>query len=558
MERIWLKNYPKGVAADANLEHHRTIKELIENNLARFSQNTAYGCMGQALTFGQLDELSARFGAWLQSKGLAKGARIALMMPNVLSYPVCVFGALRAGYAVVNVNPLFTPRELEYQLNDSGAEAIVILTNFSHTLQQIVAKTSLRLIVFASTGNPAARGDGAAQIGEPLASAFSSLRPFVLECALEDAASVTLHDPAIDPEDVAFLQYTGGTTGVSKGAMLTHRNITAVVAQTSAFIGPPLGDAVNGKISIITALPLYHIFALVLNCFCMLEFGGKSILIPNPRDMDGFMKTLRENPFQMISGVNTLFNGMLNHPQFANLDFSMLKATIGAGMAVQRATAEQWTKATGCTLIEGYGLTETSATVCVNPLDLAEYNGSVGLPISSTWVSIRNDDNEEVPPGRPGEVCIKGPQVMAGYWNNPEETAGAMTQDGYFRSGDMGTMDEQGYVRIVDRKKDMINVSGFNVYPSELEQVVSMHPGVLEAAAIGVPDERSGEAVKLFVVKRDSTLTEQGLRDFYGGQLTGYKRPKFIEFREALPKSNVGKILRKELRRLWEEPPPQS
>lgn len=509
MERIWLKNYPAGLPAEVNLARYRTIKELIEDNVARFGTNVAYHCMGEELTFGQLDEFSKRFGAWLQSTGLAKGARIALMMPNVLQYPVCVFGALRAGYVVVNVNPLYTARELEHQLGDSGAEAIVVLESFAPVLRQVVGKTPLRFIVLASTGDLSGRKGNmaaeAARNAEKPDSAFSPRRALAFERALQDGASATLHDPAINPEDVAFLQYTGGTTGVSKGAMLTHRNITAVVIQTNAFIGPPLGNAVNGTASIVTALPLYHIFALVLNCFCMLEFGAKSILIPNPRDMDGLTKTIGKNRFQMISGVNTLFNGLLNHPDFAEGDFSELKLTIGAGMAVQKSTADKWKKVTGCTLIEGYGLTETSATVTVNPVDLPEYNGSVGLPIPSTWVSIRNDDNEELSSGQPGEVCIKGPQVMAGYWNSPEETAAVMTKDGYFRSGDIGTMDEQGYVRIVDRKKDMIIVSGFNVYPTEVEQVVTMHPGVLEAAAIGVQDEQSGEAVKLFVVKKDPT-----------------------------------------------------
>jgi len=550
MDKIWLKSYPPGVPAEIDWRQHRSVGELFARNCERYSARPAYHNMGATLSFGEVDRLSQRFGAWLQSKGLAKGARVAIMMPNCLQFPVCLFGALRAGYTVVNVNPLYTPRELAHQLKDSGAEAIIILENFAHVLEQVLAQTAVKHVVIASLGDllgfkghivnfvvrhvkkmvPAWRIDGAQR--------FNAM--------LEGAAGLELRPVEIGPEDVAFLQYTGGTTGVAKGATLLHRNILANLEQAAAWVKPFIEEDVPQVI--ITALPLYHIFSLTANCLLMLKIGGLNVLITNPRDMPGFIKELRKHRFTMFTGVNTLFNGLLNQPDFASVDFSVLRITLGGGMAVQKAVAERWKQVTGCTLVEAYGLSETSPAATINPLDLKEYNGAIGLPVPSTEISIRGEDGKEVAQGEPGEICIRGPQVMAGYWQQPEATAAVMTADGYFMSGDLGTMDERGYVRVVDRKKDMFKVSGFNVYPNEVEAVVASHPGVLECAAIGVPDEHSGEVVKLFVVKRDPALTEETLRQYCHDNLTGYKRPKHIEFRSELPKTNVGKILRRALR----------
>ena len=549
MDKIWLKSYPPGVPAEIDYRQHKSIGELFEASVAKFRDRPAYHNMGKSISFGELDRLSRAFGAWLQAKGLAKGARVAVMMPNCLQYPACIFGILRAGGTVVNVNPLYTARELEHQLKDSGAEAIVILENFAHVLQEVIGKTSVKHVVVAALGDML--GPKGLLVNFVLRNVKKMVPAYELPNAqrfnamIAEGGGGTLRAVDVGYEDPAFLQYTGGTTGVSKGAVLVHRNILANLEQASAWLMPFLNDQPQ---VIITALPLYHIFSLTANCLIMTKLGGCNILITNPRDIPGFVKELGKHKFTMITGVNTLFNALLNHPDFAKLDFSGLRVALGGGMAVQKAVADRWKQVTGVTLVEAYGLSETSPAATINPLDLKEYNGAIGLPISSTEISIRGDDGRELPIGQAGEVCIRGPQVMAGYWQRPDETARVMTPDGYFCTGDVGIMDDKGFVRIVDRKKDMILVSGFNVYPNEIENVVAMHQGVLECAAIGVPDANSGEAVKLFVVKRDPALTEADLRKHCEENLTGYKRPKQIEFRPDLPKTNVGKILRRELR----------
>ena len=550
VEKIWLKSYPPGVPAEIDFRQFKSIGDLFEKSCAKFRDRTAYVNMGRSLTFGELEHLAAAFGAWLQSRGLARGTRIALMMPNCLQYPVCVFGALRAGYAVVNVNPLYTARELEHQLKDSGAEVIIILENFAHVLEQVVGHTAVKHVVLASLGDML--GAKGLLVNFVLRHVKKMVPGFKLAGALRfndviaEGRRNDLKKVEVDIEDVAFLQYTGGTTGVSKGATLVHRNILANLEQSTAWVRPFMKeDAVQ---VIITALPLYHIFSLTANCLKMMRLGGCNVLITNPRDIPGFVKELGKHRFTMITGVNTLFNALLNNADFARVDFSSLRISLGGGMAVQKAVADRWKQVTGCTLVEAYGLSETSPAATINPLDLKEYNGSIGLPIPSTIITIRDDDARELPVGETGEICIAGPQVMTGYWNSPAETAKVMTPDGAFRTGDIGIMDGQGYVRIVDRKKDMVLVSGFNVYPNEIEGVVAMHPGVLECAAVGVPDEHSGEAVKLFVVKKDPALTEADLLQHCKDNLTGYKRPKQVVFRTELPKTNVGKILRRVLR----------
>ncbi|MEI6300379.1 MAG: long-chain-fatty-acid--CoA ligase [Betaproteobacteria bacterium] len=550
MEKIWLKSYPPGVPAEIDFRQFKSIGDLFEKSCAKFRDRTAYVNMGRSLTFGELEHLAAAFGAWLQSRGLARGTRIALMMPNCLQYPVCVFGALRAGFAVVNVNPLYTARELEHQLKDSGAEVIIILENFAHVLEQVVGRTAVKHVVLASLGDML--GAKGLLVNFVLRHVKKMVPGFKLAGALRfndviaEGRRNDLKKVEVDIEDVAFLQYTGGTTGVSKGATLVHRNILANLEQSTAWVRPFMKeDAVQ---VIITALPLYHIFSLTANCLKMMRLGGCNVLITNPRDIPGFVKELGKHRFTMITGVNTLFNALLNNADFARVDFSSLRISLGGGMAVQKAVADRWKQVTGCTLVEAYGLSETSPAATINPLDLKEYNGSIGLPIPSTIITIRDDDARELPVGETGEICIAGPQVMTGYWNSPAETAKVMTPDGAFRTGDIGIMDGQGYVRIVDRKKDMVLVSGFNVYPNEIEGVVAMHPGVLECAAVGVPDEHSGEAVKLFVVKKDPALTEADLLQHCKDNLTGYKRPKHVVFRTELPKTNVGKILRRVLR----------
>jgi long-chain acyl-CoA synthetase len=550
VEKIWLKDYPKGVPAEIDINEYASVREVFEESVARYGERPSYTCMGKTLTFDELNTLSAAFGSFLQANGCGKGARVALMMPNILQYPVCLFGILRAGCTVVNVNPLYTARELEHQLVDSGAEILVVVENFAHTVQEVVGKANkLRRIVVTSIGELLGfRGiavDLAIRHVKRMVPKFRLPDSIKLSDALADGRRRTLERIGIGHEDIAFLQYTGGTTGVAKGAILLHRNIVANLLQARAWLRPFLGDK---REVVITPLPLYHIFSLTANCLVFMTLGGENILIPNPRDIPGFVKEMARHRFTVFTGVNTLFNALVNNVEFPKLDFAALRITLGGGMAVQEAVAVKWKEVTGCTLVEAYGLTETSPAALVNPLDIPAYNGTIGLPIPSTDVVLRDDAGKDVPLGQPGEICVRGPQVMAGYWNRPDETANVMTPDGFFMTGDIGVMNEKGYVKIVDRKKDMILVSGFNVYPNEIEAVVAMHPGVLECAAVGVPDEKSGEAVKLFVVKRDPSLTADALLAFCRTQLTGYKVPREVEFRTDLPKTNVGKILRRELR----------
>ena len=551
MEKIWLKSYPPGVPAEIDVNEFRSLGDLFDRSVKRFADKTAYVCMGKAITYAELDAASARFGAFLQRDlGLPKGTRVALMMPNVLQYPIAMFGALRAGYTIVNVNPLYTARELEHQLKDSGAEAIVILENFAHTLEQVRAQVPIRHVIVTSLGELLGFPKGAI-VNFVVRRVRKLVPPWTLDGhlsfgdALARGAAHALQPVEVGHEDAAFLQYTGGTTGVAKGAVLTHRNIVANLQQAHAWISPVVTE---GREIIITALPLYHIFSLTANCLTFIKIGATNVLIPNPRDIPGFIKELAKHRFTVITGVNTLFNALLNNPEFAKLDFSSLRVALGGGMAVQQAVAEKWKQITGVALVEAYGLTETSPAVTINPLDLKAFNHSIGLPISSTEVSIRDDDGIEQAIGQRGELCVRGPQVTPGYWNRPEETRRVFTADGFLRTGDIAVMDDKGFVTLVDRKKDMILVSGFNVYPNEVEDVVASHPGVLEVAAIGAPDERSGEAVKVFVVRKDPALTAEALIAHCRENLTGYKVPHHVEFRDELPKSNVGKILRRELR----------
>jgi long-chain acyl-CoA synthetase len=550
VEKIWLKSYPKGVPATIDVNEYASVREVFEESCGKFAARPAFTCMGKTITFAELDTLSAAFGAYLQGSGCGKGARVALMMPNILQYPVCLFGALRAGCTVVNVNPLYTARELEHQLIDSGAEIIVVLENFAHTLQEVVGKTKVRQAIVTSIGELLGfKGilvDVVLRHVKKMVPAYSVPGAIRLHDALQDGRKRTLSRIGIGHDDIAFLQYTGGTTGVAKGAMLLHRNIVANLLQARAWILPFMDP--DRREIIITPLPLYHIFSLTANCLTFMTLGAENILIPNPRDIPGFVKEMAKYRFTAFTGVNTLFNALLNNAEFAKLDFSSLRLTLGGGMAVQEAVAVRWKEVTGTPLIEAYGLTETSPAATINPLDLPAYNGSIGLPVSSTEIELRDDAGKAVPVGQPGEIWIRGPQVMAGYWNRPDETAKAIDKDGWFATGDVGIMDERGFVRIVDRKKDMILVSGFNVYPNEIEGVLAMHPGVLECAAIGVPDKKSGEAVKLFVVRKDPALTEEAVLKYCREHLTGYKCPRDVEFRTELPKSNVGKILRRELR----------
>jgi long-chain acyl-CoA synthetase len=553
MERIWLKQYPPGVPADIDVAQYSSLVELLEESFAKFKERKAFICMDKSISYRELDEMSLALAAYLQSKGLQKGARVALMMPNVLQYPIATAAVLRAGYAVVNINPLYTPRELEHQLKDSGAEAIVVLENFATTVQQVIGKTSVKHVIVGSMG------DLLGLKGVLVNLVIRRVKKMVPAYSLPDAVSfndaiaagrtMMFQKPRLLPDDVAFLQYTGGTTGVSKGATLLHRNILANVLQNDAWLQPALKKPPHvDQLFIVCALPLYHIFALTACYLLGTRAGGVNLLIPNPRDMAGFIKELSKYQINSFPAVNTLYNGLLNTPGFDKLDFSKLKTSFGGGMATQKPVAEKWLAVTGCALSEGYGLSETSPTLTCNPADADKFSGSIGIPVPSTWLSIRDDDGNEVPLGEPGEICAKGPQVMAGYWNRPDETAKVMTADGYFRTGDIGVMSADGYTKIVDRKKDMILVSGFNVYPNEIEEVIASHPGVLECAVIGVQDAKSGEAVKAFIVKKDQSLTAEDVIKFSATQLTAYKIPKQIEFRTALPKTNVGKILRRELR----------
>jgi long-chain acyl-CoA synthetase len=550
IERPWLAHYPEGVPAQIDINQYASLAAVVEEAFERFRHRPAFSSFGKVLTYGQIDEMSRQFAGYLTGElKLGKGDRIAIMMPNVLQYPIALFGALRAGLVVVNTNPMYTARELKHQLEDAGAKAIVVLDNFAATLQQVVAETHVEHIVTTGIGD--LLGAKGALINFVLKHVKKMVPPYQLPHAVRftDALSKGAPHPMpkvlLNHEDIAFLQYTGGTTGVAKGAMLSHGNMVANMLQAGAWIG---NNAKQGEEVIITALPLYHIFSLTANGLVFMRLGGLNWLITNPRDMPGFVKELKKSKFTALTGVNTLFNGLLNTPGFADLDFSRLHLSLGGGMAVQRAVAERWKKVTGCTLAEAYGLTETSPAACINPLDLKDYNGSIGLPIPSTDVAIWSEDNQPLAIGEVGELMVRGPQVMKGYWQRPDETAKVLGSDGWLHTGDIARMDATGYVYIVDRKKDMILVSGFNVYPNEVEDVVMQHPGVAEVAAVGVPDEHSGEVVKLFVVRKDPNLTVEELKKFCHDNLTGYKRPKLIEFRDSLPKSNVGKILRRELR----------
>ncbi|WP_296001558.1 long-chain fatty acid--CoA ligase [Rugamonas sp.] len=554
MEKIWLKSYPPGVPAEIDPDQYQSLVELLEASFHKFADRQAYVCMDKFLSYAELDAYSRRLGAWLQGRGLKQGARVAIMMPNVLQYPVAIAAILRAGYTVVNINPLYTPRELEHQLIDSGATAIIILENFATTLEQVLGRTPVKHIVVASMGEMLGGAKGmlvnfVVRNVKKMVPPFSLPNAVRFKEALATGGNMRLTPVDLQPNDPAFLQYTGGTTGVSKGAVLTHRNIVANLIQTEAWARPALQNEPDSEaLTIVCALPLYHIFALTACAMWGMRMGALNVLIPNPRDIGGFIKELAKYKFNMLPAVNTLYNALLNHPEFAKLDFSGLKMANGGGMAVQQTVNDKWLKLTGIAIIEGYGLSETSPTATCNRADSTSFSGTIGLPLPSTEIAILDDDGRPVPPGTPGEIAIRGPQVMAGYWNRPDETAKVMTPDGYFKSGDIGVIDEHGYVKIVDRKKDMILVSGFNVYPNELEGVIAAHPGVLECACIGVPDEHSGEAVKVFVVRKDANLTAEQLMAYCKEQLTGYKKPKYIEFREELPKTNVGKILRRVLR----------
>ena len=547
----WLKSYPQGVPAEIGPLTDKSIGEFLVGTCRRYSGRPAFACMGKSMSYGTLDAMSASFGAWLQSRGLAKGARVAIMMPNVLQYPVAMMGILRAGYTVVNVNPLYTPRELEHQLKDSGAEAILILENFAATLQSAIGKTAVKHVVIATMGDLLGLKGLLVNLVvrrvKKMVPAWSLPGHTPFNATLKTPASA-LKPTNVGQGDVAFLQYTGGTTGVAKGAVLLHRNILANMEQSRLWLDQayrlqPKPD----DLTFVCALPLYHIFALTVNALMGMQQGALNVLIPNPRDIPGFVGQWRRQPIHFFPGLNTLFNALLNNEEFRKLDFSALLLTMAGGMAVQKVVAERWQAVTKVGITEGYGLSETSPVATANRVGEA-FTGTIGLPIPSTDIAIRDDDGNDVPPGEVGEICIRGPQVMAGYWNRPDETAKVMTADGFFKSGDMGFMDGEGFTKIVDRKKDMILVSGFNVYPNELEEVVAALPGVLEVAAIGVADEHSGEVPKLFIVRKDQGLTEDAVREFCKQNLTGYKRPRYIEFRTELPKTPVGKILRRALR----------
>ncbi|EKN3966209.1 long-chain-fatty-acid--CoA ligase FadD [Yersinia enterocolitica] len=550
MEKVWLKRYPADVPAEIDPDRYSSLVEMFENAALRYADQPAFINMGEVMTFRKLEERSRAFAAYLQQGlGLQKGDRVALMMPNLLQYPIALFGILRAGMVVVNVNPLYTPRELEHQLNDSGAAAIVIVSNFAHTLEKIVFKTQVKHVILTRMGDQLSTAKGTlvnfvVKYIKRLVPKYYLPDAISFRTALQKGRRMQYVKPDVINTDMAFLQYTGGTTGVAKGAMLTHRNMQSNLEQAKAAYAPLLQP---GHELVVTALPLYHIFALTMNCLLFIELGGRSLLITNPRDIPGMVKELSRYPFTAMTGVNTLFNALLNNEEFTKLDFSTLRLSVGGGMPVQKAVAEKWEKLTGKHLLEGYGLTECSPLVTGNPYDLKHYSGSIGLPVPSTDVRLVDDEGDDVAMGEPGELWVRGPQVMLGYWQRPEATDEVL-KDGWLATGDIATLDEQGFLRIVDRKKDMILVSGFNVYPNEIEDVVALHAKVLESAAVGVPNEVSGETVKLFVVKKDASLTQEELLTHCRRYLTGYKVPKIVEFRDELPKSNVGKILRRELR----------
>ena len=553
-DRPWLSSYPQGVPADIDPSQYASLVGLMEESFSKYADRTAYSFMGKDVSYAETDKLSKAFAAYLQGLGLVKGDRVAAMMPNCPQYPIAVAGILRAGLILVNVNPLYTPRELEHQLKDSGAKAIIIMENFGVTLQQCIAATPVKHIVLASMGDRLGFLKGAlvnyvVRNVKKLVPQFSLPGTVRFNDALDQGAGRTLQTPAIGADDVAVLQYTGGTTGVSKGAVLLHRNVIANVLQSEAWNEPAMKKVPAGEQpTSVCALPLYHIFAFTVGMMLSMRTGGKLILIPNPRDLPAVLKELSKHTVHSFPAVNTLFNGLANHPDFNTVDWSNLKVSLGGGMAVQAAVAKLWLEKTGCPICEGYGLSETSPSTTCNPTDSKAYTGTIGVPLPSTWLKLLDDNGNEVPLGEPGEIAIKGPQVMAGYWQRPDETAKVMTSDGYFKSGDIGVVDERGYFKVVDRKKDMILVSGFNVYPNEIEDVVAQIPGVLECAAVGVADEKTGEAVKLVIVKKDESLTEAQVREYCRANLTGYKQPRIVEFRTDLPKTPVGKILRRELR----------
>ena len=553
-ERSWLAHYPAGVPADIDPSQYPSLVALIEEAFKKYADRTAYSFMGKEVSYADTDADSRALAAYLQSLGLQRGDRVALMMPNVPQYPASVAAVLRAGFVVVNVNPLYTARELEHQLKDAGAKAIIILENFAATLQQCIARTQVKHVVLASMGDRLGGLKGMI-VNLVVRKVKKMVPPFSLpgavrfNDALARGRSAPFAAPPIGPDDLAVLQYTGGTTGVAKGAMLLHRNLIANVLQSEAWNDPVMKSIPAGEQpTSVCALPLYHIFAFTVNMMLSMRTGGKTILIPNPRDLPAVLKELSKHTFHSFPAVNTLFNGLANHPDFNTVNWKNLRVSVGGGMAVQSAVAKLWLEKTGCPIVEGYGLSETSPSASCNPVTSKEFSGTIGLPLPSTYLKILDDSGAEVPLGQPGEIAIKGPQVMAGYWQRPDETAKVMTPDGYFKSGDIGIMDERGYTRIVDRKKDMILVSGFNVYPNEIEDVVAAIPGVLEVGAVGVPDEKMGEAIKLVIVKKDPGLTEEAVRAYCKQNLTGYKQPRVIEFRAELPKTPVGKVLRRELR----------
>ncbi|MCG8465517.1 MAG: AMP-binding protein [Xanthomonadales bacterium] len=549
MTKPWLNQYPDNIASEISLDRYQSLAQFIEDSCQRWGERPAFENMGQTLSYEEIDRLSAKFGAYLQQRGLEQGDRVAVMMPNCLQYPVSLFGILRAGLVAVNTNPLYTARELKHQLKDSGARAIVILENFAHVLEEVIEDTQVEFVVLTSLGDLLGFPKGAitnfvVKHVKKMVPAYQVPNAVRYKHVLAEGGRHELKRPKLTQDDIAFLQYTGGTTGVAKGAMLTHRNMLANVEQATVW----LSNVGFDRETVITALPLYHIFALTANCMVYLNIGGINVLVTNPRDMPGFVKILQNTPFTALTGVNTLFNALLNTPGFKDVDFSSLKLTLGGGMAVQRSVAEHWKEVTGKPLIEAYGLTETSPAACVNPMDLQDYNGSIGLPLPSTECAVRDGDGKFLPVGEVGELCIRGPQVMKGYWQRPVETEKVLDTEGWLSTGDMAKMDDEGFFYIVDRKKDMILVSGFNVYPNEIEDVVALHPKVLEVGAIGVPDDHSGELVKIVVVRKDDSLTSDDLRAHCSENLTGYKKPRFIEFVSELPKTNVGKILRRELR----------
>jgi long-chain acyl-CoA synthetase len=554
-DRIWLKSYPSGVPADIDPGQYPSLVALMEEAFQKYADRVAYSFMGKDVSYAQTDSLSKAFAAYLQGLGLVKGDRVAIMMPNVPQYPVAVAAILRAGFVVVNVNPLYTPRELEHQLKDSGSKAIVIIENFATTLQQCITHTPVKHVVLCAMGDQLGLLKGAlvnyvVRNVKKMVPAYDLPGAVRFNEAIAQGTRGTLKKPDIKPDDIALLQYTGGTTGVSKGAVLLHRNIIANVLQSEAWNAPVMNKVPAGEQpTAVCALPLYHIFAFTVNMMLSMRTGGKTILIPNPRDLPGVLKELSKHTFHSFPAVNTLFNGLANHPDFNTVNWKNLKVSVGGGMAVQGAVAKLWLDKTGCPICEGYGLSETSPSASCNPVTATEFTGTIGLPLPGTSMKLLDDEGNEVTElGQPGEIAIKGPQVMAGYWQRPDETAKVMTADGYFKTGDVGVMDERGFFKIVDRKKDMILVSGFNVYPNEVEEVVANCPGVMECAAVGVPDDKSGEAVKLVIVKKDPDLTEAQVRDYCRHNLTGYKQPKVVEFRTELPKTPVGKILRRELR----------